>query len=101
MNECITTQPAHGWNCTKRQKTSQKWPVYVKLCQHCICILNANSDLYRKIGVRTATQLQIPPSFPSHPIIGDLQWFWIVPVKPLRSKRFCLSPTPWDWDKCF
>ena len=55
----------------------------VKLCQHGICRLNANSDLHRKIGVRTATHLQIPPSSPSHPIIGDLQR--IVPAKPLRS----------------
>ena len=55
----------------------------VKLCQHGICRLNTNSNLHRKIGVRTATHLQIPPSSPSHPIIGDLQQFRIVPAKPL------------------
>ena len=80
-----TTQPARGWNCTKRQKTSQKWSLFVKLCQHGICILNVNSDLHRKIGVRTAIQLQMPPSSPSHPIVGGPQWFRIVPAKRLRS----------------
>src|SRR6267154_1161413 len=83
--EVPTTQPAPGWNCTKRQKTSQKWSLYVKLCQHGIYTLNAYSDLHRKIGVRTAIQLQIPPSSPSHPVIGDLQWIRIALAKPLRS----------------
>src|SRR3989441_7648595 len=58
---------------------------YVKLCQHGVCSLNATFDLHWMIGVRTATHLQIPPSSPSHPIIGDLQRFRIVPAKPLRS----------------
>src|SRR6267154_2621850 len=30
-------------------------------------------------------QLQIPPSSPLHSIIGDLQWFRMVPTKSLRS----------------
>src|SRR6267154_1210414 len=85
-----TTQPARGWNCTKRQKTLQKWLLCVKLCQHGICILNVDSDLHWKIGVRTAIQLLIPPSSPSHPIIGDLQWFRIVPAK--TSSEQCVSP---------
>src|SRR3989442_10264876 len=55
----------------------------VKLCQHGVCSLNANFDLHWTIGVCTATHLQIPPSSPSHPIIGHLQRFRIVPAKPL------------------
>src|SRR6267154_2446270 len=80
-----TTQPARGGNYTKTKKTLQKWSLCVKLCQHGICISNVNSDIHWKIGVRTAIQLQMPPSSPSHPIIGDLQWFRMVPAKPLRS----------------
>src|SRR3989442_1536345 len=57
----------------------------VKLCQHGICRLNANSDLHWKIEVCAATHLPIPPSSLSHPIIGDLQRFRIVPARPLRS----------------
>src|SRR3989442_878856 len=56
----------------------------VKLCQHGVCSLIATFDLPWTIGVRTVTHLQIPPSSPSHHIIGDLQRFWIVPAKPLR-----------------
>src|SRR3989442_14524291 len=57
---------------------------YVKLRQHGVCRLNATFDLPWTIGVRTATHLQIPPSSPSHPIIGDLQRFRTVSAKPLR-----------------
>src|SRR6184192_753677 len=57
---------------------------YVKLCQIGVCSLNANFDLHWTIGVRTATHLQIPPSSPSHPIIGDFQPFRIVSAKSFR-----------------
>ena len=58
---------------------------YVKLCQHGFCTKKANFNLHWKFEVCTSTQLHIRPSSPSYSIIGDLQWFRIVPAKPLRS----------------
>src|SRR3989442_11780196 len=55
------------------------------LLRYGFCTKNANFDLYWKIEVCTSTQLHIRPSSPSYSIIGDLQWFRIVPAKPLRS----------------
>src|SRR3989442_2578630 len=78
-----TTQPARRWNCTKRQKTYQKWSLCQIVSTRCLQLeYKFRSSLNDR--VRTATHLQIPPSSPSHPIIGDLQRLRIVPAKPLR-----------------
>src|SRR6266516_1218443 len=77
-----TTRPARGWNCTKCQRLDRNGR-YIKLSQKRICSLNVNSDLHWKIGVCTATQLQILTSSPSHPIIEDFQRFQMVPAKNL------------------